>query len=371
MVESPAAFGAAPFAAQFNRAYHVAVVVTVAGWQVIAAGTALVAHFDRFRSPGAAVAVWALQLLLIAAGGVLLLRGRRDARTAWPLVAADLATGAAMAANCPAGLQLNINWAWTTVGLIAVLLLLRRPILELAAVLALSALIVLTALVLTGDGDRHNAAGFVALLFGTASAPFAIMGGAWLCRRSGGMMAEAAAEQWEIATRETVIAETAALRAERYREVREHVETILRGLADGTADPADPALWHRCAIAEATLRRLLSEREDVPYPLMSALQPGIDAAVRRGVVVDLAPVGGLPRLTEEAGAALAEIPLAALASARRYARVTVVSVGRGSVSVSVLADGDPALPANKADGVVVSTDRDGDMLWLEVRWDGP
>ncbi|SFO35534.1 hypothetical protein SAMN04489713_105213 [Actinomadura madurae] len=73
------------------------------------------------------MAIWGVQLLLIAVGAVLLLRKAGDDRAVGMLVSVDLLTGLAMSVNCPGELMLRINWTWATVGLIGVLLLLYRP----------------------------------------------------------------------------------------------------------------------------------------------------------------------------------------------------------------------------------------------------
>jgi hypothetical protein len=356
----------------FNRAFDVATVIAVALWQVAAVGTALLDYHDLYRSPGLAVAVWAVQLLIIACGAGLLLHRTAPAAATWPLVALDLATGAAMAANCPGPLQLKINVAWTSVGLIGVLLLLHRPVRAVVGLLAANAGIVFVALTAAGGLDRHAFAGFLTLLYASASIQLALIAGARVFRFSGGMAAEAAAERWEMATREAVIAEVAAARQERYREARSLITDVLRGLADGTVDTADPDVRHRCAAAEAMLRRSLAETDDIPHPLLRLLRTGVDEAMRRGAVIDVAEVGEAPPMSEEAAAALAEVPLAVLAGARGNARVTVVSAGTGHVSVSVLIDGDAAVPDTAAArGITVTTDRDRDMLWVEAQWDAP
>ncbi|MFG2004566.1 hypothetical protein ACGFNU_35985 [Spirillospora sp. NPDC048911] len=367
---------AGPFAVRFNRAFDIATVTAVALWQVVSVGTAVLAYYDRYRSPAAAVAVWAAELLIIVCGAVLLLRRRWSPALTWSLAALDLATGVAMAVNCPGPEQLRINWAWTSVGLIGVLLLLHRPVREVVSLLALNAGIIVVALTAEGELDRQAVAGFITLLYASASIQLALIAGARVFRFSGGMAAEAAAERWEMATRETVIAEVAAARQDRYLEVRMLIAGVLRGLSDGTADPADPAVRHRCATAEAMLRQLLTERDDVPDPLLRLLRTSIDEAMRRGAVVDLAQVGEVPPMSEEVAAAIAEVPLAVLTGVRENARVTVVSGTTGQVSVSVLVDGDALVPAaarssGRAAGVNVTSDRDGDLLWVEAAWDGP
>ncbi|MEU4828787.1 hypothetical protein AB0H37_43685 [Actinomadura sp. NPDC023710] len=358
------------FGIRFNRAFDIATVIAVAIWQVTAALTALVAHGDHYTSFALAAAVWAVQLVIVVAGAALLLRRVRRAAVIWPLVAVDIVTGAAIVTSCPGGEHLKINWAWATVGLIGVLLLLHRPLCELIVLLILNAGIVLVALVVTGALHRHSAAGFVTLGYASASIQLALMAGARVFQFSGGMAAEAAAERWAIATQEAIFAEVAVARQDRYQAVQARVAPILQGLAGGTISPADPDVRHRCAAAEAVLRRLLTEQDDVPHPMLRALQSGIDAAVRRGVIVDVTPIGTPPPMTEELGTALVEIPLAVLATARTHARITVVAAVAGGISISILTEGDAAVPHRPStDGVIVTSDRDGDLFWLEARWE--
>jgi hypothetical protein len=277
-----------------------------------------------------------------------------------------------MAANCPQGEQLRINWAWNTAGLIGVLLFMHRPMRELVVFLAANASVVLAALVVTGDLSRHITAGFVVLLYASASIQLTMVSGAHIFRASGGVAAAAAADRWKMATREMIIAEVSASRLDRYQEASRLVVPILRGLADGNAAPSDPSLWHRCATAEAMLRQLLAEYEDIPDPLLRLLQPGIDEALRRGVVVDMARVGEPPPMDQETASALADVPLAVLAKTQAYARVTIVSTAVDQVSVSVLTDDvtidDIYVGDTHTAGVDLTIDYDGDFLWAEARW---
>ncbi|MFG2004642.1 hypothetical protein ACGFNU_36370 [Spirillospora sp. NPDC048911] len=365
------------FAVRFNRAFDAAMVCTAALWQVGAAGTALLTYLDHYRSPLVAVAVWAAQCLLLVVASVLLLRSGGGSRWTVPLAVADLTTGIVMAADCPQGELLRINWAWTTAGLIGVLLLMHRPLREFVGFLVVNAGVVLVALVSTCDLNRHVIAGFVVLLYASASIQLAMAGGARVFRASGGVAAAAAADRWEMATREMVIAEVAAARQDRYHEAGRLVAPILRGLADGSADPSDPSLRHRCATAEKMLRQLLAEQEDIPDPLLRLLQPGVDEALRRGAVVDVARVGEPPPMDQATVSGLAEVALAVLARTRTYARITVVSTATDQVSVSVLTD-DPAAgditagdAGDAGGGVDLTIDHDGELLWAEARWARP
>lgn len=364
----------APFEARFGRAFDQATITVVTAWQVGAAGTALLVHAGVYSSPATAVAAWLLQLAVITMGAVLLLRRWANTFLTWILLAADLAAGAMVLAVCPPGEILRIDWAWATVGLIGVLLLLHRPAAELLLLLVVEAGLVLTVLVTTGGVDRHDLAGFVTLFYASASIQLAMMAAARVFEFTARVAAGAAAEQAEMATHQAVIAEITMARRVRYQAARELIVPILRGLADGTVDPRDPAARHRCAAAEAMLRQLMTSREDVPHPLLRRLQHGIDDATRRGAVVHMAPVGALPPVPSEIGAALTEIPLAVLTTTRTYARITVVETEPGQVSVSILADGTAptAAAATLATRRVdITTDHDGDLLWVETRWQRP
>ena len=113
-------------------------------------------------------------------------------------------------------------------------------------------------------------------------------------------------------------------RRQRYRIVRDAVAPLLAGLADGTLDPADREVRHRCAVEASRLRRLFAETDDVADPLLHELRACSYIADQRGVVVDLQLTGRLPALDRDVRRALTEAPLLALAGAERRARVTVL-----------------------------------------------
>jgi hypothetical protein len=364
-----------PFETRFRRAFDQATIIVVTVWQLGAAGTCLLTYHDTYTSPATAVGSWLLQLAVIAVGAVRLLRRRTNTVVTWFLVLLDLGLGGMVLTVCPHQEILRIDWAWATVGLIGVLLLLHRPVEELLLLLVANAGMILGVLVTTGSADRHNLAGFVTLFYASASIQLAMVAAAWVFQVTARVAADAAAEQTEMSTRQAVIAEVAAARRVRYQAARKFIVPILRGLAEGTVDPADPVTRQQCAAAEAMLRQVMTRQEDLPHPLLRRLEGGIDDATRRGAVVDIFPVGALSPLPSEIGIALTELPLAVLASTRSYARITVVETEPGQVSVSILADGAapasvaaPATDSLTADGVTVSVDHDGDLLWMETQW---
>jgi hypothetical protein len=361
----------ATFEARFRRAFDLAMITTMTAWQLFAAGGALLLHLGTFTVPAVAVAAWAVQLMVITIGAIRLLRGRTDAARTWLLVLVNLAAGVAVLAVCPHGEVLRIDWAWATVGLIGVLLLLHRSMWELALLVAVKAAIVLAVLLATVGPDRHTLAGFLTLTYASASIQLAMMTGAVLVRWMARTATDAVVEQRQIALRQDLIAEVAAARGSRYRDAHELVGPVLRGLAAGEVDPGDPEVRHACGVAEAMIRQLMTDHEqDVPHPVLRALRPGIDTAARGGARIDLAVAGTLPPMPDDVGRAIARVPLGVLAATREYARVTVVATEPSGVSVSVLSDG-PAPPLPPAREVRVATDRDAGRFWVEVQWDHP
>jgi hypothetical protein len=370
-----------PSADRFARAFDQATVVVVAVWQIGAAGTALLVYLGSYAVPLIAACAWLLQLAVIIAASVPLLQRCVDSRMTWVLLAVDLAAGVMVVAVSPPREIFRLDWAYTTVGMIGVLLLLHGPVRRLLVFLAVNAGTVLAALVIGGSADRHHLSGFVTVFYASASIQLAMMAAARVFDFTAQGATDVAAEEAETATREAVIAQVVRARRARYQAAREVVVPILRGLADGTVDPADPIARHRCATAEAMLRQLMTRQDDLPHPLLRLLQHGIDSATRRGAVVDVAAVGPLPSVPPEVGTALTEPSLSVLAGARSYARITVVQIGPDEVTISVLADGTAPAEVGPAVGfsaggvlrgdVTIATDRDGDLFWLEARWRRP
>jgi hypothetical protein len=83
---------------------------------------------------------------------------------------------------------------------------------------------------------------------------------------------------------------------------------LLRGISQGTLDPADPAVKERCARYAATLRRALVDRTQDPGGLLAALGPALDTARARGLPLEVQVIGhpGAPG-AEVAGATLAAV----------------------------------------------------------------
>jgi hypothetical protein len=83
---------------------------------------------------------------------------------------------------------------------------------------------------------------------------------------------------------------------------------LLRGIADGSLDPADGDVRERCARHAAVLRHSLTDRAPSADALVAGLQPALQAASARGLLVNVQVIGdpGIPA-PEVAHAVLAAV----------------------------------------------------------------
>jgi hypothetical protein len=367
---SPAEQPSAVLSARYARSFDIAVIVVVAGWHVAGAGSELLPDRALYPSFGVQAGLWLAIALAIAAGAARLIRGRSGPAGAYALAAVGLAVAIAGAADCPAGALLKTDWAWGTAGWLGVLVLLRRPLAELIGLLALEALGTFTVLAIQGL-HRTDLAGFITILAETTAIQLVV---AVAARRMGATAREAAdVTQREAAAREqAVIAERLrATRQARWLGLQETAGPLLRELAAGTADPADPAVRRACAVEAARLRRLMAERDDAPGPLVHELHACADVTERQGVAVDIETVGALPDVPAEVRRVITDTAIAILTTAVSHVRVTLTALPEG-VAVSLVADCPelpvlPVLPA-AARGIVVEHERDRSNVWVEARW---
>jgi hypothetical protein len=357
----------AVLSARYGQSFDIAVIVVVAGWHIAGAGSELLPYRGLYRSFPAQFAFWAIIALAIAAGAVRLIRGQSGRAGACALAATALAVTIAGAIGSPAGELLKTDWAWGTAGWVGVLVLLRRPLRELVGFLLLNGLA--TFAVLAHDGlHRAGVAGFITILAETTAIQLVVA----VAARQMGATAREAAEvtQNEAAAREqAVIADRLrAAREERWLGLQETAGPLLRELAAGSANPADPEVRRACAVEAARLRRLMAESDDAPGPLVHELHACADIAERRGVAVDIETAGALPSVPADVRRVITDTAIAILTTAVSQVRVTLTALPEG-VAVSLVADAPapPPLPA-AALGVVVEHDRDHRNLWVEARW---
>ncbi len=257
----------------------------------------VVAMLPDYRHPVVPAAVW-LGLLVAAwrliphvrGGG--LTRGQSAAAVAVAL-AAVTAMGWDRRPHLPAGaLDLSILGAVWLLALAAV----SRPAWEWVPgallVLAVNGFFIVRLLGTDAPGiSRLAAAAYVMVM---------ILGVFAALRPSLRVQAGLAARQAELASRSA--AERAAVaalgedRRDRLALLELEALPLLRGIADGSLDPADEQVRKACAGHAITLRRALVDRARLGRELLASLEPALCAARRRGLHIDIQVVGdpGLP-----------------------------------------------------------------------------
>jgi signal transduction histidine kinase len=367
-------------AARYQRGFELAVVGALGVRHVANALVPIVAHRSSYRSVGAELVTWAVLAGVGVVGSIRLLRHRAGTVGSWLLAAAALAASAVATAAVASEQELTpAHWALGATGWFGLLVLLRRPIAELAALIGINAGFTLVVLLHDGAADRVSLARFLLMVYVMAALQLGLALVAGALDRTARRVAAAAERQATISRRVQVAEALHRSRLDRYETVRRSVVPLLVGLANGELDPADRRTQRRCAVEESRLRRLFAETDDVADPLLHELRACADIAYRRGIPVDLQVVGQLPVLSRPVRRALTEAPLHALAGSRRQARVTVF--GRSDeVTVSVLADaqlGEPAELPTPLDCALTVTvqesmiEQEGEnRRWIEARWRG-
>ncbi|GAA0945621.1 hypothetical protein GCM10009558_060890 [Virgisporangium aurantiacum] len=321
-----------------------------------------------------AVATWVAYAVVAAIGAPLVLRGR----SAGPVLTGVgcvvlLAGSAAMHATQPGSLFVFPNWAWQAAGWMALLLFWNRAFPGFLVFVVANAALSTAALLTRGDSDRQDLAMMLMVLYGVAALQLALdvgkRGLETIALRSARDRAAAEA----LLTARLAAEQAHEARQDRYASARAAAGEVLKKIADGTLDPGDAQVRGRAAGAAARLRRLVTETDDVPDPLVHALRAAADIAERRGVAVTVDQVGTVPDVPLQVRRALTDAPAWAVAAAATRARITVVSNAR-SVTIAVVGDGSIDQPrwdppsSNHHDGVVVTTEGEGGQIWVETRW---
>jgi hypothetical protein len=252
----------------------------------------VLATFGAYRQPLAAVAVW-LAMLLAAAWLV-------PRALAWGLSRPEAvaAIGVAVAAVTAIGLDRRHHLAagsldWSILGvvwLLALVALSRSAWLWVpgaAVVFAAHSFFVVDLLGATPLGLARVAAGGYAM--GVVLAVFAAL------RPTLRTHSEIAVRRAELSSRSA--AERAAVaaihtdRAGRMALLEVEALPLLRGIADGSLDPADPAVRRKCAEHATTLRRALVRRTERADGMLAGLEPALGTARARDMPVEIQVVG--------------------------------------------------------------------------------
>jgi hypothetical protein len=323
--------------------------------------------YTSFATQVLAIAVFATVALVVAAGTAWQ-RGLGPWR--WPLVAVVFAASVAATSGVAPRFRFGMpHWSYGTVGWPLVLLTLGSGFGVVVGLLAAHYCVTVIQVV-AGGAAAATFAGVVNETAVTASFQLAIGMFAALLRKVAATAVATAREREKLRTAEAVAEQLHADRRDRYAALAESVTPLLSGLASGTLDPADETVRRACAVEAARMRRLFAEDPTAPDPLPQELRACIELAERNGVAVQFAERGECPPLPRQARRLLTEPAVAALATARSNARLTVV--GRaGAVTVSVVADAPPdAVPTVDTDEVTTSTVVSGDRIWVEATWRG-
>ncbi|MEV4134248.1 hypothetical protein AB0J72_19010 [Dactylosporangium sp. NPDC049742] len=353
-------------AGRYSRGATVAAVVIALCWHAGFDLPSTAGGWGQYRWPWAVAAAWAVYVVVGAVGGYMLLRRIRSAATAWVLAATALAVSVTVVAACrPEAVDTPANWATGSVGWLAVIVLWFRPARELVAFLLVNALVMLSALVVEQALTPVAFARFSMAVLGSVTLQLGYSISTHSFDIAAGWAVASSAQTAQAMARRAAIEAVALARAERQEALRLVSAQLLADLAAG-ADPADPALRHRCAVGAARLRRLLAETDDVPDPFLHELRACADVAERRGVLVAMVAVGALPDLPLPVRRVLMDSPIEVLSAAATNARVTVVG-GDDAVVVSVIADA-PELALTTHPDIGTATYRQGNLLWIETRW---
>ncbi|WP_157518547.1 hypothetical protein [Herbidospora mongoliensis] len=350
-----------------------AAVSIVALWHVGFDLVATIGSWEFYRFPWLSGLAWLLYTAIGVVAAIALLTERPLRFGVWPYAVGTLAVSAIVVAACQPGDVVNAaDWAWGSVGWLAMILFWPRPtwLRDLSVFLLANVVVTLVGLALAGGFDPLSLSKFLVVSVGAIS----LQAGASAGGHALDLAARWAVENSNRTARADADRKAAdqvhADRLARYAEVRSAVAPVLNLLAEG-ADPADPDVRHESAVGAARLRRLIAETDDAPDPLLHTLRACAFDVERRGVVVLFLTAGTVPPLPLDVRRALTEAPIEGMARARRQARVTLVATPR-EVIVSVLTDA-PSLPVAgglRADGVAtrVETENGGTQLWIESRW---
>jgi hypothetical protein len=328
----------------------------------------LLTHLDVYTVPAVQIACYAVLAIVVCVAAVPIVTDRPYGVLRWPLVLAVLAASFVATADIPAPhLMTPTHWSYGTIGWFGTLLLLDRPLRELVAFLGVHMAATVTQLGVAGQFDSATLLRMVTVSIAIVGFQLAVGACGHALVVLAQQAADDAARAAEVVTAHEKAERLYAYRQARYTDLMPTIGPLLDGLADGSLDPGDERVQHRCAVAAAVIRRLFAERGDHEDPLVEELRAVMDVALRKGVVVDLLLGGHRPPIPVPIRRALTEPALTVLAAAENTARVTIDGDDR-TVTVSVVADTAPTeLPAS--DGAVSTTVlKSAKQIWVETQW---
>ena len=306
--------------------------LVAAVWQLTLLVPVLIYARD-YGQPAVPIGVW---LAMLVAAAWLVPRARAGGLTGPEAAAAiAIAIGAVTLVGWDRRIQGatgSVDWSVYGTAWLLALVVLSRPAwvwaCGAAGVFTAHAVFVIRIFGVTPLGlERLSAAAFilVVLLVVFATLRPTMRTHARLAARSAALASRSAAER----------AAVAAVRADRRRRLtllEAEALPLLRGIGDGTLDPADPAVRERCARHAADLRRVLADQSRAAG-LLADLEPALRSAAARGLPVEVRVVG-------QPGRPAPEVAAAALAAVDSTLSVLPPHPVRDPVLLTVLAAGD-------------------------------
>ncbi|MFC4852650.1 hypothetical protein [Actinophytocola glycyrrhizae] len=329
----------------------------------------LVRHTGSYDFPAAQYGAYAALTAVLVTEAVLFVRRRQWGALRGPAIALVLAASALSYLTLPEGkTSTTVDWLFGAANWVGVVVLLDRPFRTLMAFLVTHELIALLNLLLFHDVTRSSLARFATGSMTVFGLPLCVAVVAAILGRIGTEAARATRELERVRTEEAVAVAAHRRRARRFSELTGTTVPLLEGLADGSLTPDDPAVRLECAIEAARMRRLFAETDTVANPLLHELRHCADVADRKGVEVELDARGHWPVPPVAVRRDLTDAALTALATAKSWARVTVVG-STDLVSVSVVADcGEFTVPPPATREVRVETFGSDGTVWMEAQW---
>ncbi|GAA3564448.1 hypothetical protein GCM10022222_55200 [Amycolatopsis ultiminotia] len=348
---------------------RVAVLLIAVTVQLFLCSAQLIRNWDRYRPPWPEPVAFGLLLLVAAGCGGFLARGRAvPGRVCWAgVVAVFAASVLASLPVAPSDYLSPEHWSFGLIGWYVLALLFDRSPRTVGGVLGGHLVLTASTLFLAGGVDAIRLAAMGITAISALGYQFAVGLAAGLIRRIAVRAGEAAEARERASTAEAVAEQVHHDHRERYNALLGTTVPLLRGLADGSLDPADEDVARRCGTEAARMRRLFAEGDDVPDPLVHELAAVIDLAERNGVSVRLAVRGEPCALPKQVRRELLDAAAAVLASAASAVRVTVV---RTPEQVRVSALGDVAAVPEVAEPMQVQVNRVGTTAgaWVEAVW---
>ncbi|SMD26572.1 sensor histidine kinase [Kibdelosporangium aridum] len=345
-------------------------------WGVIVMSTAILLGLDLPRllsSQDAYHAMWpqyVTWLGLLAVTVVVAVATWRDkplGRSRWVLLAFVFALSILGAVSVkPEYLLGPAHWSEGDAGWQVVLLMMDSRVVVFASVLVAQYLMTFGVAVVAGQAAL-SVVGVVNATWAVLTYQLAIAMIAAVLRGLAVRSAKVARDEEQLRTAEAVARQLHEDRKQRYAGLAETTVPLLQGLASGELDPAEESVRRSCAVEAARMRRLFAEGSTVSDPLLHELRACIETAERLGVPVSFAERGTRPTLPAQIRRRLTEPTIAALATARGKARVTVTGTDE-TVTVSVLAACEPYTSTSDTDGVSISAMQSGDRWWIQATW---